>query len=839
MEGLWPEQHEKVIISYSLFNKKLIYGTGVGDRKHQKGLLNLDPPPRFDLVIVDEAHHIRNTDTNRHKAVRYFCDHAEAVIFLTATPIQLGNEDLFVLLNVLRPDLVIDRESFEHMAEPNPFINRAVTHTRSNAPEWAAQAQEALDGAANTSWGQSILQHNPDFKQLRRKLSQEIFNPEERIQLINDLESIHTFTGIINRTRRRDIGDFTIRKPETVVVEFTPTQRQLHDHLLQIQAEIFSRLHGDSSVKFMLTMIRRQAASCLYGLTPFIHDILNRHIDELYWDEADNTQKIPEDSAIESIESQIQTVLEQAQNLDPDDPKLDALKEILKDKQELPNNKVMLFSSFRHTLSYLHKHLLEDGFRVGLVHGGIPDEERLELRRRFELSRENRDALDVMLFSEIGGEGLDYQFCDCIVNYDIPWNPMRIEQRIGRIDRIGQKSESVAIFNLITPGTVDADIYTRCLMRIGVFERALGGSEGILGEISREIKAIAENFRLNEEERNEKLQQLADNQIRLVQEQESLEQDQVELFGIQLPEDQMKQEVDEASSYWLSPNSLERFVSLYLKNRCGKGQEYILGEKPLKTLRLSQEARNRLLEDFQKLPRQRTLLYRSWENWLKGSEPHLSITFDSECASSKRDATFIMPVHPLVRQAAIAFDTGQRVLTSLTLKDDRVPEGRYPFAIYQWQFHGIREDLELCPISTSDEVTTHMREFLGMAEEGKSDDTTMPDPSIWDELDRSHYQIWMEAREQHQRQTEQLAQYRRESLATSHEARISLLKEQLRQTQDNNIRRMRRSQIDTAEADYARRIQELEIAMERADITAQPVAYGILFVDGGKDEDGG
>ena len=99
-----------------------------------------------------------------------------------------------------------------------------------------------------------------------------------------------------------------------------------------------------------------------------------------------------------------------------------------------------------------------------------------------------------MLFSEIGCEGLDYQFCDCIVNYDLPWNPMRVEQRIGRIDRKGQKSESVAIINLITPGTVDADIYERCLVRIGVFNNALGGSEEILGEITREIRNIAENF---------------------------------------------------------------------------------------------------------------------------------------------------------------------------------------------------------------------------------------------------------------------------------------------------------------------------------------------------------
>ena len=133
-----------------------------------------------------------------------------------------------------------------------------------------------------------------------------------------------------------------------------------------------------------------------------------------------------------------------------------------------------------------------------MVHGGTPDEDRMALRSRFEQPQEAADTLDVLLFSEIGCEGLDYQFCDCIVNYDLPWNPMRVEQRIGRIDRNGQQSESVAIVNLITPGTVDADIYERCLVRIGVFESALGCSEEILGEISKEIKNIAENYALGE-----------------------------------------------------------------------------------------------------------------------------------------------------------------------------------------------------------------------------------------------------------------------------------------------------------------------------------------------------
>ncbi len=674
LEGVWPEQYHKVIIPYSLFDEALLYGTEPGSkRKSKKGLLNLDPPPRFDLVIVDEAHHIRNTETYKHKAVRFFCDNAEAVVFLTATPIQLGSNDLFVLLNVLRPDLIIDHESFVHMAEPNPFINRAVAITRAQETGWSIQAVEALEQAAITLWGRSILRQNPEFNRILNQLTQDDIELEERIQLITDLETLHTFSGIINRTRRRDIGEFTIRKPETVVVQFTSAQKKLHDDLLQVQAEIFSRIHGDINVKFMMTTIRRQAASCLYGLAPFLQDILNRHIDELSWEEADNIQEAPSENSVEAIESSIRNILEQAQALDPYDPKLDALKKILKNKQELPNNKVMLFSSFRHTLHYLYQKIKTDGFRVGLVHGGTPDEERIEFRNRFELNREQNNAIDILLFSEIGCEGLDYQFCDCIVNYDLPWNPMRVEQRIGRIDRNGQKSESVAIFNLITPGTVDADIYERCLLRIGVFNSALGGSEEILGEISREIRNIAENFSLSDEERNEKLQQLADNQIRLIQEQEELEQKQVELFGIHLPENRLKKEIDEVSSFWLSPTSILNLITLYLNKVCGKDQEYILGEKPLKTLRLSQEARIRLLKDFQKLPRRNTLSYREWENWLKGGNPHLYITLEAICASQHPEAAFIIPLHPLVRQAAIAFDIRKRVVTALKVKDESNP----------------------------------------------------------------------------------------------------------------------------------------------------------------------
>jgi ATP-dependent helicase HepA len=363
-----------------------------------------------------------------------------------------------------------------------------------------------------------------------------------------------------------------------------------------------------------------------------------------------------------------------------------------------------------------------------------------------------------------------------------------------------------------------------------VFNNAIGSCEEILGEITREIRNIAENYSLNKDELKLKLQQLADNKIRLIQEEEILEQRQVELFGIRLSEDQMKKEIEDASSFWLSPESIRKIITLYLKEKFEKEQDVILGDKPLKTLRLSQDARSSLLLDFQQLSRQNTNVYRDWENWLKGGNPHLFITFESSCAMKHPEAAFIMPLHPLVKQATMSIDTSKRVITSLKVKTNKVAAGRYEFAIYQWCFQGIKEDLILQPITLYDALTVNLYHLLEKAVDAKIEITGIWDSPVWEQLDTQHYRLWSQAREKHQQKTKELAEYRRESLSTSHRARIALLHEQLNQTNNDKIQRMRQSQIYTAEADYARRIQELDIAMERADITSGPVGYGIIEI---------
>lgn len=828
LEGDWPEQHKKTIVPYSLFDEKSLHGDKDG-RKKCRGLLDLDPPPRFDLVIVDEAHHIRNPSTYAYEAVRLFCDNAEAVIFLTATPIQLGNQDLFTLLNVLRPDLVIDQETFSHMTEPNSFINSSIKEARSGGNEWQQKAADALNGAVNTAWGQAILSGNPEFQGAILELTEKTLSREERVSMIGRLESFHSLSRIINRTRRRDVGSFCTRRPETVEISFTPDQQDIHDQLLDFEAKALSSLHGQQNVKFMMSTIRRQTASCIFGLAPFIKDILERRLSDLDWSEIGEYEEAEQiDDFISELRSQAESIATKAQTLPEDDPKFDALADVIFQKQRHNNNKVIIFSSFRHTLSYLERKLKKADIRLAVIHGGVKDEDRVFLREKFELPKESADAIDVMLFSEVGCEGLDYQFCDMMINYDLPWNPMKIEQRIGRIDRRGQKSEAVSIFNFITPGTVDADIYIRCLQRIGIFENSIGDCESILGDISQEIRRIGESVELTPEERKKKLEQLADNEIRQIQEQKKLEDKEFELFGIRVPQGQIEAEVQKADSYWLRPTSLQRFIESYLIKRIGKG-DYILGETPLKTLRVSQEARKILLDDFLKLPKKKSPTHQSWHTWLKGGDQHLPITFDSATATDQRNATFLTPIHPLILQAASFMEMAEPVYIAMKIRNQDVPTGDYPFAIYAWEFHGLRSELQMVPVCSNEILQRDLTDYL---ESGASVEISesMFNDDVFFNLDKEHHKLWDIKKKSHAAQTHEMCAYRHESLKTSHAGRISILTRQLEKANNDNIRRMKQAQISNVQADFEKKMKLIEISENSTDIHARPVVFGILRV---------
>ena len=828
LEGAWPEQYAKAILPFSLFDSDLVFGRTRERTRKDQALLSLDPPPKFDLVIVDEAHHIRNTETFLHHGVRYFCDNAEAVLFLTATPVQLGSEDLYTLLNVLRPDLVIDSASFEQMAAPNRHINSAVQHCRAAREGWQHEARGSLDQVAQTEWGRLFLRESPAFQSIYDRLQGDPVPDVDRVGLTRSIEELYTFSPLINRTRRRDIGEFTTRKPETLTIELTPAQKRLHDGLLNVIATIFTFFHSQQNVKFMMTTIRRQAASCLYGLAPLLQDILTGKLNRLELMEASDGDEDVDLSFIDQVRTDIATLLEQARDLDAHDPKVEAFVKILSDKSKLPNNKALVFSTFRHTLAYLAQHTQRTGLRYGLIHGDVPDDERADQRRRFALPKEEADALDVLLSSEVGCEGLDFQFCDFIINYDLPWNPMRIEQRIGRIDRYGQKSETVAIVNFVTPGTVDADIYQRCLWRIGVFQHAIGGNEEILGEITQQLHDIAESFNLTPEEREERLRQLADNAIRQIREEQELESKQAELFGLNVPNQSWQKEIEAAESYWLSPPAIQRCVASYLSARLGTETEHLLGDKALKTLRLSQEARGKLLEDYKCLPRSVESIPREWEKWLKGGQPTLAVTFDQEAAAENPKVVHLSVLHPLVRQAARSLQLDEPAYASLAVQTAEIPPGDYRFALYRWKKHGVKLDEVLVPVASPPAVADRLLALLQSAT--ATEHAALLLQAEVDELDAQHHTKWTGAQANHIAENRQQVEHRIQSLTVSHRARCKAIEDQIARATNDKIQLMKQSELSRANADFSRRMEELQQAASSGDIHATAVLLGTISV---------
>ncbi len=830
LDGVWPQKYSRAILPYSLFDEVLLMGKQKG-RKKQLGLLDLDPPPAFDLVIVDEAHHIRNTDTWAYRVVRQFCDNAEAVVLLSATPIQLGDNDLYNLLHLIRPDIILSRQDFDHMSEPNPYLNIAIEAARSAKPNWQKISSEAIAHAVSTSWGKGVLTANPKMQQACDYLQGAAEDDQKRLGLIRLLEELYTFSPLINRTRRRDIGSFTTRKPETVAVDFTVEQSELHQNLIDLIARMLAFKHGDQNLNFMLTTLRRQVASCVFGLAPLLEAMLERHLSQLQISEMGDDESVAESSEIFSeFRSDVDYLIRQASLLGGHDPKLEAFVGVIRDKQKLENNKLLVFSGFRHTLAYLFDNLKDESVRIGLIHGDIPDEERRELRSRFSLSKEEPKALDVLLSSEVGCEGLDYQFCDGLVNYDLPWNPMRVEQRIGRIDRYGQKSEVVVIYNFITNGTVDADIYERCLLRIGVFNQALGGSEEILGKLTREIRKIAENQTLTSEEQARKLQQLSDNEIRIIQEQAKLEEDQAKLFGLSMPkyDDQM---VKDAASFWVAPALLANLIDFYLKNLGAVNIPESFGSKPIVTLQLNKDIREKLLIDFKPL-KNKGAMEQSWSRWLKGNEPYLSLTFDPNTASERRDLVFITPTHPFVKQASLACDSKVPLQCCLCVKADDIPVGRYPFAIYRWRILGEREDFSFQPVLLNEKLNPRVLELLETAQNSAAA-IELVTVAEEEKLEDKHYQRWLDSRATHIEKVKQESSIRLASLQTSYLARNALLEDQLNEATDIRIKRMREGQMTSALNDFERRKNRLELASNKADIVSECVVHGVLLVEMG------
>ena len=498
-----------------------------------KALLAAEP---WDLVILDEAHHARRRAAgvggdDRPNALlslmRQLKDRTEGLLLLTATPMQVNPVEVWDLLNLLGlpGEWTAERflRFFEDVGHPNPSNDALVRSSglfraAESAYGSVADEQALRIGRLSRLRTAKVLRamRNPHTQIPLRRLEN-----EERMAALSVARSWTPIRHLVSRhTRellRRYFREGLLETPiaerdvRDRFIDMTPAERGLYDAVGDYISSTYEKAAPNlrNAVGFVMTVYGRRVASSFHALAQTLRKRLDALADtgsnvfgndeDVSDDEtADSVQDVDEIAELErralaaEERSGIAELLAAVEALPPDS-KLGALVETLDALRNDGYGQVMVFTQYTDTMDFLRHQLRARGSwrlmcysgRGGEVeaHGGgwrsIPRE---EAKRLFH----EQDA-DVLLCTDAAAEGLNFQFCGALVNYDMPWNPMRVEQRIGRIDRLGQQHAKVRIVNLHYGDTVETDVYVALRGRIGLFESVVGPLQPILSRLSGDI----------------------------------------------------------------------------------------------------------------------------------------------------------------------------------------------------------------------------------------------------------------------------------------------------------------------------------------------------------------
>lgn len=414
----------------------------------------------FSLVLCDEAHKMRNRETQTYKGAEIIMSQANAAVFLTATPVMISTENLYNLLHLLDNTRYYNYQIFDNRLQENrPFVD-ALTDLNHHVPlpVIAKNLNEAEILTRFFSDEVEIFSHQTTvgkafaddamYQEIIQMLNGED-NSKNRARLQYLISSMSMMNNIFSRTRKREVTtdmSQAERKPHMRKVVLTEEERTEFDRVIDEYKDdnSYTDYWGEEVLTqggaLGLVQKKRQVASSVYAYLN-TESNLDKGIDEY----ADYT-----------------------------DAKFEELLRIIDEVFRHGTKKIVIFALFRKTLKYLQIRFKQRGFGTLMIHGMV--ENRIDILDEFK----NNPKAHILLSSEVGSEGLDMQFCNSMVNYDLPWNPMVVEQRIGRIDRFGQKSPTVNIYNVIVADSIQEDIYIRLLDRIGIFRGTIGDMEAIL-----------------------------------------------------------------------------------------------------------------------------------------------------------------------------------------------------------------------------------------------------------------------------------------------------------------------------------------------------------------------
>ena len=483
-EGVVPEPYTFSIASLqTLRNDKFI--------RWLNEIYNSIDRPIFGLVVVDEAHHMRNSGTNSNELGNLLSKLSEMMLMLSATPLNLKSDDLYNQLHILNPTLFYGKQTFNILFEPVRKLNRIrklISEEYEKNKQNKPQILESLKDLKNTVLAEVIFKNPEVLKFIERLKNERLFTSEEVAKYDKIFSELSPLYYSFTRTRKREALSHQVKRVvKDVGVHLSDLEYQYHFMFIKtIKGYYENAGYNPLTVALILNTHRRIVASSIPASRKYLEwAIKERKIEYTTEDELVEDDSQAEYTSIDDdLVALFKTLIKFAKRLENIDTKYLYLREFLRkmiyDENE---DKIIVFSFFVKTLGYLKQRLEADGFKVGVIHGNVPLEGTEDAPGRKEIIESFKNGeINVLLSSEVGGEGLDFQFCHVLVNYDLPYNPMRVEQRIGRVDRFGQKSDKIIVANFFIKNTVDEEIYNRLYKRIKLIEEGVGQLEPILGD---------------------------------------------------------------------------------------------------------------------------------------------------------------------------------------------------------------------------------------------------------------------------------------------------------------------------------------------------------------------
>lgn len=401
-----------------------------------------DPAARWDLVIFDEAHHL--VSPKAFEAAEAAADNSHGLLLLTATPLQLDPEEHFKLLSLVDPATPESYEEFRKRLKRQGDLSDRTRELL--AAEGHAAVVKAASAIAKMLPQDDILEEKLDALREDEEGAREAF--------VTHLAEAYSISSRLIRNRRALVGGLAPRRLVRHDVTPSPAEKALRDAVRERLASGDLRASGAA----LASLLKRLDSS-------------------------------PRAAAAALAAQKQKDLATQAQVLEgpSSDGKARALIDLMKGIQrDEPGAKVLVFCEARESLDYVRDVLGRAGFESALYHGDLTQLERDRQVARFR----DPEGPQVLISSEVGGEGRNFQFCHHLVNFDLAWSPAAVEQRIGRLDRIGQHSE-VQVHCFRVEGSVGARVFDLMADAVRVFDETVGGLDPVLERVEATVTKLA------------------------------------------------------------------------------------------------------------------------------------------------------------------------------------------------------------------------------------------------------------------------------------------------------------------------------------------------------------